>query len=272
MFYNGNMNYILKLIRSTVIVYILLIIFLYLYQGHLLYLPSGEYVSPQNRNLTNIEELKFKTSDNIEDIAWFVKPASADKDIIVYFHGNASNLYSAYDSLLPSLKKYGYGALIVEYRGYSQIEGEPSEKGLYEDSRSAIKALLSKHNIAENKLILLGRSLGSGIAVKMATEFNTKLLALISPYKSITAVAQREYWYVPVKYLLHDHYNVSKIIPNVEEKILIFHGTKDPLIPIEHGRELYNLAKSEKIFFPLKGYNHHNVNFGQIIDLINNNK
>jgi len=145
--------------------------------------------------------------------------------------------------------------LIIAWRGFSGNEGKPTEKGLYQDANSAIDWLKSK-GVKEEKLILYGESLGTGIATEVAQ--NKKLAGVIleSPYTSMTELAGKYYPLLPVKLLLKDRYESIKKIKNIHSPILIMHGGLDLIVPFQMGVKLYEAANEPKFKYFITNDDH----------------
>lgn len=254
---------IISRIKFVSILYIFLLLVIFIFQRNLLYVPAGKYHSPERFGLKNFEEVSIKTSDGLSLAAWY-RDVESKNYTIIYLHGNASNLgWKAY--LYKLLSNLEFGVLALEYRGYFGNPGSPSEEGLYEDARSAINFLVNEKNISSENIILIGRSLGTGVAIKMATEFDLHSLILFSPYDSIAEVAQLHYWYLPAKYMIKDRFDALSIAHKVEEQVFIFHGNDDDIIPITNGRNLYEAIKSQKEFIELQGKGHNDIDLKNIL-------
>ena len=147
------------------------------------------------------------------------------------------------------------GVLLAEYRGFGGNGGTPREQGLYADARAAI-GFLGRQGVGPGRMVLFGESLGSGVAVQMATEYACAALVLEAPYSSVVDVAQDRYWMFPVKALVKDRYNSTAKIGKVRCPILIMHGTADRVIPIKFGERLFALAPSPKEMKVYPGLGH----------------
>jgi len=146
----------------------------------------------------------------------------------------------------------GYGVLAAEYRGYGVNPGEPSEQGLYKDGRAALDWLLAR-KVQPSDIVLVGNSLGSGVATELATQIDPRALVLVAPFKSMAATAANTYPWAPVDWLRHDRFdNIAK----VAAPVLVVHGEMDELIPLPHASELARAAASaELVTLPGLGHN-----------------
>jgi uncharacterized protein len=147
------------------------------------------------------------------------------------------------------------GLLAIEYRGYASSTGSPSERGLKLDGEAAYAAAIAS-GVAPERIVPLGESLGSGIAIALAARHKIGALVLDSPYSSIADVAAAVYWFVPVRALLRDPFRNDLLIGSVEAPTLIVHGTKDGVVPIRFGEKLFALANQPKEFWRVEGAAH----------------
>jgi uncharacterized protein len=236
--------------------------YLYVNQRTMIYAADRSYAPPKAVGLPEMQEVTLQTQDGLSLTSWYA-PAKAGKRTIIWFHGNAAGVSkraASYRALLDA----GYGVLALEYRGFAHNEGTPTEEGLYHDARAAI-AFTQKQGIAPHDIILLGHSLGSGVAMQLSTEFTPFATVLLSPYSSVSAVAQERYWYIPVMLLLKDHFDSISQAASLSAPILIFHGTEDSVIPVHHAQQLYDAIPTQKNLFIFEGLNHDTVTVQQVI-------
>lgn len=243
---------ITKIMFSILISYLVICAMIFIFQRKLQYLPSGHLQEPKQYGLEGFEENILLTPDNIKITTWFKAPKNKEK-IIVYFHGNAGNLGERSHKL--KIFARDFGILAISYRGYAKSEGSPSEKGLLFDAKEATDFLLQKGYKNED-IILYGESLGSGVAIQHAAKFNPYGIILEAPYYSITEIAKRIYWYLPVEILLKDRFDSYKYATQIKAPIIIFHGTKDLTVPYKDGKKLFELFPTRKEFITIEGVGH----------------
>jgi uncharacterized protein len=216
-------------------------------QRQLLYFPSQTYVTPREAMANRaLNEFPIQTADDIALKGWYA-PATTKPLTLVYFHGNGDDLESAAPVAAIYIRA-GYGVLIAEYRGYSGLPGSPTEAGLYADARAYVSALIAS-GVLENSIVLFGRSLGTGVAAQMATEFHAGGLILLSPYRSIPAVAKSHFWFLPVDLLMKDRFDTAGKIKSITVPTLIANGGQDQVIPPSQGRDLFAMANEPKQFY-----------------------
>lgn len=247
-----TMSYtVLHYIFVALAFYASLVVVITIFQRSLLYHPDRNLSSPQSYGLPEtMKPVMLSTDDGITVTSWY-QPAEEGKPTIVYFHGNAGHMGDRSEKFIAFIDK-GFGLLTLSYRGYGTSGGSPTEEGIYQDARAAVRYVLSQ-SVPETHIVIYGESLGSGVAVQMATEFQkAKALVLEAPYTSITRRASEIYFYLPVAWMLKDHFDSKSKIKSVRVPLLLFHGELDPTIPIAHGKELLEAANEPKkgIFYP----------------------
>lgn len=235
--------------------YLAVVGYLYAYQRRLIYHPDTAIDKPEHYGLEGFTEQFVDTPDHVRLQLWY-RPAATGYPTVLYLHGNASNL-GGRAGIYAALAQQGFGVLALSYRGYGKSGGEPTEAGLYTDARMAMAFLTEHEHIPLHRIILFGESLGTGVAVQMATEYATGALVLEAAYTSVAARAAEIYFYVPVNLLIHDKFYSLKKIGRIKAPLLLFHGELDQTIPIAHGKALFDAAPEPKqaIFFPYIGHN-----------------
>lgn len=252
----------LPLLTFAVAIYILLIAYMYVSQRQMLYFPDKNLLSPSEYGLSGFEEIRVTSTDGTRVQLWY-RPAQEGFPTVVYYHGNASHLGNR-AGILDALADQGFGVLGLSYRGYGQSEGSPTEQGIYHDARAAINYLIESHNIQPGRIFLYGESLGTGVAVQMATEYQVAGIILQAAYTSVAARAAEIYFYIPVQMLIKDRFDSIHKIARVQAPLLLFHGELDNVIPIKQGRSLFDAAISTKKSFYLPGISHNDFDSGMI--------
>jgi uncharacterized protein len=249
---------VLKLsISFAVILYLASLVVFYLAQRSLLYYPSHSYTALGEAHANEaFREISVRTSDGIILKAWYA-PATTKPLTIVFFHGNADSLATAAQIADPYIAA-GYGFLVAEYRGYSGLQGAPTESGLYNDARAYLRDLKGR-NIESKNIVLFGHSLGTGVAVQMASEFPVGGLMLLAPYLSIPKVARVHFPFLPSSILALDRFDSEGKIKNVHIPLLVVNGSNDQVIPPSQGRELYFQANEPKEYKSLPGRGHNDA-------------
>jgi hypothetical protein len=242
------------LVLATVL-YLTVLAAFFFDQRNLLYYTTHTYTPPAKAQANRaFEEISVRTEDGINLKAWYA-PAAGKRCTIVFFHGNGDSLRTAEPVADPYIHA-GYGFLLAEYRGYSGLPGSPTETGLYSDARADLREL-GPVGVDDRHIILFGHSLGTGVAVQMATEFHADGVMLLAPYLSIPKAAQVHYPFLPATLLALDRFDSEKKIRSVHIPLLIVNGARDEIIPPAQGVQLYSLANEPKEFhsLPDRGHN-----------------
>ena len=253
------MKYIYLLILSLLAGYILFLIYIYINQRNLLYHPAENNYS-QDKIEFNHKEIWIKTEKNIKLKSWLIKKDLKRYKTLIFFHGNAGNLLNRVHKL-NELNKLDINILIISWRGYSGNLGKPTEKNLYTDARLSIK-WLNDLGISNDKIILYGESLGTGVAVELGQNNTFNSIILESPFTSMAKAAKIYYPYLPINLLLKDRYDSIDKINKITKPVLIMHGMKDNLVPYEMGVKLLQKANQPKYsYFPKN--DDHMMNFNE---------
>ena len=237
------MNYLLIILLSFISIYLIILILTYIFQRSLLYHPTENNYSG-DQLLVPIDKLRIKTEDNIKLISWYHKKDSNNYKTILFLHGNAGSLENRIHKI-NHFKDMNVNFLIIAWRGFSGNDGKPSEKGLYEDAKSALRWLNSK-GVANEDIIIYGESLGTGVATEIAQNNNFAGIILESPFTSMVDAGKSKYPFLPVKLLLKDKYESVRKIKKINSPILIMHGKVDKLVPFYMGSKIYELANEPK--------------------------
>jgi fermentation-respiration switch protein FrsA (DUF1100 family) len=198
---------------------------------------------PANAELTAVPIAKSP------DLAGLVFRADADVDSgfwILQLHGNADSAFSRWQVRhCEALRESGFNVLEIDYRGFGRSPGQPSEAGMYEDAEAAYQVLL-RRGVAANRILILGHSLGSGPAVRLATRHPAAALVLFGAFTSIPDAAADRYPYLPVRLAVAIQFNSLARIRDVHMPIVIAHSRADTLIPYSHALKLYDAANAPK--------------------------
>ena len=239
------------LLTAACSAYLFLLVGLFLLQRNMLYFPARDLGAPEQYGVTGFRPITLTAEDGMRLTAW-QHDAAPGYPTIIYFHGNAGHLgYRA--AKYSALAEAGFGVVALSYRGFGTSEGTPTEQGLYHDARSALNYAMGERGLPITRILLYGESLGSGIAVQMATEYPVAGLILEAPYTSILNRARAVVpVIVPVKLILKDHYASIDKIGQVKAPLLLFHGEKDQVVPVGDGRAILAAANEPKegLFFP----------------------
>lgn len=200
--------------------------------------------------------VSINTPDGETLAGWYRPPADESRAVFLFLHGKGGGL-SSKAGRWQRIADMGTGVLAFSYRGFEGSTGSPSEDGLAIDAKAAYDWLRQKHD--EDRIVLHGLSLGTGVATRLALQVEARALVLEAPYTAIVDVAGERYPWLPVSYLLSDQFRTRDIIAEVGEPLLIVHGDRDGVIPVEHADALFGLAREPKAFVRVPGGDHHTL-------------
>lgn len=224
---------------------------LYFFQRNLMYFPDATRRSPAGVGLA-AEEADLESADGTTLTVWHAPPREG-MPVVIYFQGNGGGLDLRAERF-KALVAAGFGLVALNYRGYGGSAGRPSEPGLLADADAAYAFAAARY--APDRIALWGESLGTGIAVSVASRHKVARLLLESPYSATVDVAASIYWFVPVRLLMHDQFRADLWAPRVVVPTLVVHGDRDSVIPIAFGERLYDRIKGPKRFVRLEGAEH----------------
>jgi fermentation-respiration switch protein FrsA (DUF1100 family) len=213
--------------------------------------PQGDWAA---RERIAAEDVWLTTRDGVRLHAWWIgNPAT--RLATLYLHGNGGNITHR-EAIAPVIRDAGSALLLLDYRGYGRSEGRPTEKGLYADADAAYDYLLAR-GYDPKQIVIHGESLGTAVAVDLASRRPSAGVVLASPFTSAQAVAHRV---LPLLGpMLVWSYNSKRKIARVDAPILVLHGDRDEIIDFEFGRELYEAAPDPKFFWRVEGAAHNDL-------------
>lgn len=214
-------------------------------------------VTPKSVGL-EFEDVMIETSDGIMLNGWYV-PHPESRRTLLFFHGNAGNISHRVQNLRLFYDELGLSVFILDYRGYGQSEGEPSEEGTYLDAEAALGFLKGKKGLKESELIFFGRSLGSAVAVDLALKHPPRVLILESPMTSIRDMAKKMFSFLPVGFLIKTEYDSLSKIGKIHAPVFVLHGDRDEVVPFEQGKRIFEAANSPKQFHTIPGAGHNDT-------------
>ena len=223
------------------------------FQSRLVYFPQmGREIeaTPLAYGLA-FEQITVVTDDSERLAAWWV-PSEPAAGTVLIFHGNAGNISHRLD-YLRMFNRLGYASLIVDYRGFGQSTGSPSEEGTYRDAEAAWDWLTETQGVAPGDIVLLGESLGGAVAAWLAARVEPRGLVLASTFTSVPELGAQVYPFLPVRLISRFSYNTREAVKAVKAPILIAHSRDDDIIPFAHGKALFEAAREPKRFLEMHG-------------------
>jgi uncharacterized protein len=234
---------------------------LYLLQDRLIFHPQRVPESQRALIAERAESIFIQALDGTRLHAWHLKGSP----LVIYFGGNAEEV--SWMLTRAARNAPGTGWLLVDYRGYGSSEGAPSEDALVKDGMQWYA--LAKEKLAAQNIVLFGRSLGSGVVVKLAAAHAPAGVILVTPYDSLTSVARHHYPYLPVSWMLKHPFDSLRHASSIAAPLLCLVAERDEVIPIVHSRRLFDVWKGPKRWVELEGAGHNSTDdapaFWQVI-------
>ncbi len=204
------------------------------------------------------EEIYFTTEDGLRLNGWWI-PGTGSPITLLWFHGNAGNISHRLENIKLRHDRLAINIFIFDYREYGKSEGKVSEGGTYRDGDAAVRYLRGRGDLDPARIVFLGESLGSAVAVEMAIRHGCAALVLESPFLSIQEMAKASFPFLPLGPLLRTRYDNLSKIGKVRAPILIVHGENDEIVPLQHGRRLFGAAPEPKELFIVKEAHHNDL-------------
>lgn len=245
-----------RLLTSAATIYLGVVLIMCLLENSMIYpapkYPAGYWEMKPNR----IEDAVFTAKDGTKLHGWFIDH-NQPRGTVLYFHGNGENV-SMLSPLLEQLNDtYQLRVLALDYRGYGKSEGKPNEKGIYQDSRAALRWLNERTNTTPNDIIMFGRSIGGGVAVELAAGEGCQALVLENTFTSLPDAAAEHFPWLPVRLVMRNRYPSVDRIARCQQPLLQSHGTADEVVPFDLGKRLFEASPStDKQFLKFEGLGH----------------
>lgn len=247
----------MALLRKSLVlmalIYVVAVAALYLGQRQLIFDPSRRGPSPQEAGFAGATEHVLLAADGTEVLLWYAPPPPGAA-IILYFQGKGGEIadrplrWAAY-------RAAGFGVAFLSYRGYGGSKGEPSEAGLHLDADAAYDWLLDQ-GVSPDQLVVVGESLGTGVATRLAADHAVAALILEAPYTSLAEIAALRFPWAPVGLLIRDPFRSLDHMPRVAAPVLILHGTEDRRVPPEMGERLFQAVDGPRKLELIPGTGH----------------
>jgi hypothetical protein len=247
----------MRLLLLFVALAVLFLALLWIFQRRLIYLPLDREVPPVRQVLPAAEEVRFRTADGLEINGWHL-PARQGWGVVLVFNGNAGHRgYRA--PLAEALAREGLAVLLLDYRGYGDNAGSPSEAGLRQDADAAATFLVDRRGYAPGRVVYFGESLGAAVAVDLATRRRPGAIVLRSPFASLADVGRTHYPLLPVRLLLRDRFASIERIRDVGAPLLVVAGDRDGIVPVRSSRQLFDAAAEPKRWVEIAGADHNDL-------------
>ena len=250
----------LPLLYTGLAIFVGLCAVLYLFQEQLIFLrpPLADGDRHEVQLLSGTTEIRITAHDGTRLHGWLRHTAEERRrqGLVIYFGGNAEEVSGQMHDA-PMLAPWSVAT--VNYRGYGLSEGRPSEAALTADALAIHDWLVKRKDIDPSRIVVFGRSLGSGVAVQLAANRPVRAVVLVSPYDSLRSIARKQYPIVPVSLLLKHPFDSLAYAAGIEAPLLVLAGEQDSLIPPEYSRRLHDAWPGPKQWVLVPEADHNDI-------------
>jgi fermentation-respiration switch protein FrsA (DUF1100 family) len=244
----------LRAFRTVLLIYLAVLVLAYFLQRRLQYFPDADPVEvPVGPQFHGLREITLQAEDKVRLKAWYW-PGREPLTLLI-LHGNAGSREHRL-GWGQALHDRGWGVFILDYRGYGGSSGSPSEVGFLRDARAAWNWLRGQ---TEDRVALVGESIGTGVAIQLAAETDPLALIVQSPFASAVEVGQASFPLLPIGWILKDRFESVRHISHVSCPVLVIHGEQDELIPLAQARRLFRQAAEPKVWYCVPGAGHNDL-------------
>jgi fermentation-respiration switch protein FrsA (DUF1100 family) len=244
-------------VAAAVAIYAALLVLLRFSEARLIYFPGQQrrLLQPHNSLDLPIQRVEIPTDDGVTLVSWVIRTGRDSSGLwLLICHGNAGNL-SEFDRPVhyAGLYQLGLNLLAFDYRGYGESDGAPSEDGLYRDAQAAYRHLRENLGVPADRIIVFGHSLGSAVAIDLVSRAPSAGLIVEGAFTSAVDRGQELYPYIPVRWVASSRFSSIDKISEIRVPKLFLHAIGDEVIPLAHGRRLFDAAAPPKTFVELQG-------------------
>lgn len=241
------------LLGTAVAVYVGLAVLLYVMQPRMVYLPDvGRTLDVTPRAFAlPFEDVHIDVEPGVRLHGWFV-PHPAQRGVALIFHGNAGSIAMRID-WLAMFHRLGYAGFVIDYRGYGQSTGTPTEEGTYRDAEAAWRHLVERREVHPREIVIVGESLGGAVAAWLAARVEPRALVVQSTFTSLPDLAADLYPVFPVRWLARFRYETIAHVAATAAPVLVAHSRDDEIIPFAHGERLLGAVRGRRAFVEMRG-------------------
>jgi len=231
------------------------------FQDQLLFQPSSRLLATPDDAGMSYETVRLDTEDGETIHGWWIPASDVSRETrsgasaahtLLFFHGNAGNISGRLESV-QQFHRLGLNVLIVDYRGYGQSTGSPSEEGIYRDAEACWDYLTETQGFASQEIVVFGRSMGGGPATWLAAREQPGAVLLESVFTNVPDVGAHHYSFLPVRALATNQFDNESRVGQIDAPKLFIHSRGDRVVPFELGRQVYEAAAEPKQFLEIEG-------------------
>lgn len=245
-------------LKIIVLIYALLGILFYSFQHKILFQPAVVAQDSVYHFDQPFEEVWIPVDQSTKtNLIHFTVPDSLRKGLVIYFHGNRGNV-RRYRRFVERFTRHGYAVWMPDYPGFGKSTGELTEAAMYEQALQVYKR--ARQLYEPKDIIIYGKSMGSGVAVQLASVRDCKQLILETPYNSMRSLVGIYLWMYPLQSILKFQFLSNEYMKKVTAPVTIFHGTDDGVIPYSNAYKLKEVLKKGDEFITIEKGTHRNLN------------
>jgi len=252
--------YLFRGLLIALLVYGLLVVLAWRYQDRLAFpAPRTRLPPPADVGLPDGRRVEVRTSDGVTLRGWYLPPTRGmprPAPGLLWFYGNMETV-TGMGPLAAAWRPPEMALLLLDYRGYGESDGQPTEDGLYRDGEAAWAFLTAQPEVDPARVALYGRSLGSAVALELAARHPARAVVLDSPFSSARALARQHYWFLPSG-LVHLSMDNLARARTLTVPLFVAHGTEDRIAPIGMGRAVAEAGRA-RTFLPIDGAGHNDT-------------
>lgn len=243
----------------SLIIYLFLCFFIHFFLESLILSPKKQQVDVATLSIQEdkLEELELTMSDGNISRGWFLKNSNSEKsNLLIYFGGNAEEL-SGVITKMAKLDNWSVG--LINYRGYGTSEGSADETALYSDSLEIYDYLFNREDVDKRNIVVMGRSIGTGVATYLAEKRDVSAVILSTPYDTMASVIQKKCPIIPASLIFSHKYDSIGRAPKIKQPLLILAASEDGLIPNWHSKRLKDAWAGTVSYQVLTGEGHNSI-------------
>ncbi len=235
---NKVRKYSWRIIRTLIVAYLLILLLMTSFERWLVYPAPPATAGDWKATRYPHEDIEFQSADGTKLHGWLFDRAEPNF-LIVYFHGNGEHVANNAALMDEYRNRLNAAVFIIDYRGYGKSDGSPNEAGVIADGVAAQKWMAERYKVATDEIVLMGRSLGGGVAIAAAAEQGAKAVVLQNTFARMVDTAAALHWYLPVRQLMQNRYDSIARIQKYDGPVFQAHGDRDTLVLIDDAKRLF---------------------------------